>query len=198
VLAVLASVPRSAYIPAGAAARAGEDEPISIPRGQVTTQPSLIALMLEALALSGEESVLEIGTGYGFQTALLAGLARCVWSVERFPDLAEAARANLVAQGVTNAHVRVGDGTLGLPEHAPFDAIVVSAAFPSVPPPLVEQLVVGGRLVQPVGPGGHEVVTLFVRGPDGLTPGRVLTGARFVRLVGSCGFGDEPEGRADA
>jgi len=197
VLAVLAATPRSAYVPVGEADRAGADEPIPIPHGQVTTQPSLIAVMLEALALKGDESVLEIGTGYGFQTALLAGLARCVWSVERFADLAEAARANLDAQRVANAHVRVGDGTIGLAEHAPFDAVIVSAAFTSVPPPLIEQLVIGGRLVQPVGPGGHEEVVLFVREPDGLVPRRVVTGARFVRLVGSYGFGDEREERRD-
>jgi protein-L-isoaspartate(D-aspartate) O-methyltransferase len=197
VLAVLAAVPRAAYLPVEGAARAGEDEPIPIPHGQVTTQPSLIAVMLEALALKGDESVLEIGTGYGFQTALLAGLARCVWSVERFPDLAETARANLDAQRVTNAHVQVGDGTVGLAEHAPFDAVIVSAAFTSVPPPLVEQLGIGGRLVQPVGPGGHEEVMLFVREPDGLMPRRVVTGARFVRLVGSHGFGDERAERRD-
>jgi protein-L-isoaspartate(D-aspartate) O-methyltransferase len=160
-------------------------------------QPSLIAVWLEALALKGDVTVLEIGTGYGFQTASLAGVARCVWSVERVPDLAETARANLDAQRVTNAHVQVGDGTLGLAEHAPFDAVLVSAAFTSVPPPLVEQLVIGGHLVQPVGPGGHEEVMLFAREPEGLVTRRVVTGARFVRLVGSHGFGDEREERRD-
>jgi protein-L-isoaspartate(D-aspartate) O-methyltransferase len=197
VLAVLAAVPRAAYLPVEGATRAGEDEPITIPHGQVTTQPSLIAVMLEALALKGDVAVLGIGTGYGFQTALLAGLARCMWSVERFPVLAETAQANLDAQRVTNAHVQVGNGTLGLAEYAPFDAVLVSAAFRSLPPPLVEQWVIGALLVQPVGPGGHEEVMPFMREPKGLVTRRAVTGARFVRLVGSHGFGDEREERRD-
>jgi protein-L-isoaspartate(D-aspartate) O-methyltransferase len=110
-----------------------------------------------------------------------------VWSIERLPELAAVARANLAAQGVANAHVVEGDGTRGLPERAPFDAVVVAAAFPDVPPPLAEQLVEGGRLVQPIGPGGYEEVVLFVRRADRLERVRTLTGARFVPLVGRHG-----------
>jgi protein-L-isoaspartate(D-aspartate) O-methyltransferase len=146
--------------------------------------------MVEALALSGDESVLEVGTGHGFQTALLAELARAVWSVERWPDLAETARGNLECHRARNVEVAVGDGTLGLPEHAPYDAIVVSAAHPRVPEPLAEQLAPGGRLVHPVGPGGREEVALFEKGPRDLVRRRTITGAHFVRLVGERGFSE--------
>jgi protein-L-isoaspartate(D-aspartate) O-methyltransferase len=144
--------------------------------------------MVEALSLSGSEHVLEVGTGYGFQTAVLARLAALVWSVERWPDLAEAARANLARQGVENAQVVVGDGSQGLIEHGPFDAILVSAAFPHVPAPLAAQLADDGRLVQPIGPGGQELVVVFEATPDGLAPRQTVTGAHFVRLVGKHGF----------
>lgn len=196
VLEAFRAVPRAGFVPPDLVARAYVDEPLPIPHGQVTTQPSLVARMVEALALTGTEKVLEVGTGYGFQTALLAYLARYVWSIERWPDIAEAARANLARHGITNVTIVVGDGTLGLPEHAPFDAILVSAAFPQVPPPLVEQLAPGGRLVQPIGPGGMEEVILFEKGPQGLQPRRVLTGARFVRLYGKHGYADDPSSPA--
>lgn len=171
--------------------RAYEDVPLPIPHGQVTTQPSLIARMIEALTLQGSERVLEIGTGFGFQTALLAVLAGEVWSVERWADVARHARVNLAKVGIDNAHVVVGDGSWGLPEHHPFQAIVVSAAFTDVPEPLAEQLAPGGRLVQPIGPGGREQVTLFVEDVGRLRREAVLTGAHFVRLVGAYGFEQE-------
>lgn len=183
------TVPRDRFVALDARRRAYEDVPLPIPHDQVTTQPSLIARMIEALALLGGERVLEIGAGYGFQTALLGVLAGEVWSVERWADIAETARANLERFGVVNARVVVGDGSLGLAERAPFDAIVVAAAFPTVPPPLSDQLVAGGRLVQPIGPGGREDVTLFVKREDGgLRRDAVLTGAYFVPLVGEHGF----------
>jgi protein-L-isoaspartate(D-aspartate) O-methyltransferase len=144
--------------------------------------------MVEALDLSGSERVLEIGTGYGFQTALLACLADFVWSVERWPNLAATAREHLARHGVRNAEVVVGDGSEGLPEQAPFEAVLVSAAFPRVPLPLADQLAEGGRLVQPIGRGGMEEVVLFEHGPRGLDARRVLTGAHFVRLYGKHGF----------
>lgn len=193
VLEAIAATPREAFVPAPARLRAGLDEPIPIPHGQVTTQPSLTARMIAALDLDGSERVLEVGTGYGWQTALLARLARQVWSVERHRDLGEAARANLEARGIANAHVIVGDGTLGWPEAAPYQAILVSAAFPEVPPPLVEQLARGGRLVQPIGRGGGEEVVLFAWGEEGLEARRALTGACFVRLVGEHGFPEHTE-----
>jgi len=140
--------------------------------------------MIEALELSGDERVLEVGTGFGFQTALLGLLARQVLSVERIAALAHQARANLRAAGIRNATVVIGDGSLGLAEHAPYDAIVISAAAPAVPPRLAEQLAEGGRLVHPVGSGGDECVTLFRKRAGELRSDRVLTRAYFVPLLG--------------
>jgi protein-L-isoaspartate(D-aspartate) O-methyltransferase len=183
VLDALAAVPRAAYVPPRRAVEASRDRPIEIGGGQVTTQPSLVAAMIEALGLRGDERVLEVGAGLGYQAAVLARLAHEVWSLERRPQLAAATRDNLAAQGVENATVVLGDGTEGLPEHAPYDAIVVAAAHPHVPPPLVRQLALGGRLVQPIGPSGAEDVILFRRLPDGrLLRERSITRARFVPL----------------
>jgi protein-L-isoaspartate(D-aspartate) O-methyltransferase len=187
-LEAINSVPRTEFVPPTQRERAYRDEPIPIPRNQVTTQPSLSAAMLEALALEGYERVLEVGTGYGFQTALLARLAGEVFSVERFADLAETARRSLARQRIRNAEVMVGDGTAGLPERAPFDAIVVSAAFTSVPEPLAAQLRDGGRLVQPMGPGGRDQVTLFERRGDSLERRAKVIPAHFVKLYGDHGF----------
>jgi protein-L-isoaspartate(D-aspartate) O-methyltransferase len=186
VLNCLRRVPRADFVPPEAVRSAYLDEPVAIAHGQVTTQPSLVAAMVAALGIAGHERVLEIGTGLGFQTALLACLAAEVWSIERFEHLADAARENLARVG--NAHVVAGDGSEGLAEHAPYDAIVVSAAFPSVPRPLVEQLAVGGRLVQPIGPGGGEDVVLFERQGDRLERLRSILPARFVRLHGRHGY----------
>jgi protein-L-isoaspartate(D-aspartate) O-methyltransferase len=188
VLQVLESVPRSGFVPPEHAADAYLDAPLPIPHGQVTTQPSLVALMLEALELTGSERVLEIGTGHGFQSALLARLTAFVWSVERWEDLAATALANLARHRVENIEVVVGDGSEGLPEHAPYDAVLVSAAFPSVPAPLAEQLAEGGRLVQPLGPGGNEDVLLFEKRFGSVARRRFVTGAHFVPLYGKHGF----------
>lgn len=191
VLRAIGDVDRAAYSPTGTLA-VYVDSPIRIAHDQVTTQPSLVARMVEALELTGDERVLEVGTGLGYQAAVLGRLARELWTVERFADLAEAARENLVAQRVTNVHVVAGDGTAGLAEHAPYDAIVVAAAFPTVPPPLVDQLVEGGRLVQPIGPGGAEDVVAFVKRKGRLVEDRFVTAARFVPLVGAHGYPVEP------
>jgi protein-L-isoaspartate(D-aspartate) O-methyltransferase len=188
VLGAVGAVPRDEFVLSEWRARAYVDTPLPIPHHQVTTQPSLIARMIEGLALQGHERVLEIGTGYGFQTALLARLAREVWSVERFADVAQTARANLARRGIGNAWVVVGDGTLGLAEHGPFDAIVVAAAFTRVPRPLVAQLAAGGRLVAPLGSGGDERVVLFAKDGEELREVALLTHAHFVRLVGRHGF----------
>jgi protein-L-isoaspartate(D-aspartate) O-methyltransferase len=190
VIEALRAVPRAGFVPLEVADRANLDRPLPIPHGQVTTQPSLSAKMIEALDLTGSERVLEIGTGYGFQTALLARLSRSVYSVERFPDVAETARRNLDRHRIENVMVAVDDGTRGLPEHAPYGAILVSAAFTSVPPPLVEQLSAGGRLVQPMGSGGEEEVVLFEKGEEDLVRLRTVTGAHFVRLYGAHAFPD--------
>jgi protein-L-isoaspartate(D-aspartate) O-methyltransferase len=137
--------------------------------------------MVEALALRGSETVLEVGTGYGWQTALLARLAARVVSIERFPDLAETARRNLA--GLANVEVVVGDGSEGVPGHAPYDAILVSAAYPEVPAALAAQLADGGRLVQPIGRGGNEDVVLFERRGEELARVRSVILAHFVPLV---------------
>jgi protein-L-isoaspartate(D-aspartate) O-methyltransferase len=192
VLDAVAHVPRAGFVPAELVAAAYLDEPVPIAHHQVTTQPSLVACMVEALELTGRERVLEVGAGLGWQTALLARLAAEVFAVERFADLAREARANIERGRVAGATVVVGDGSAGLANHAPYDAIVVSAAFPSVPPPLVEQLVPGGRLVQPIGTGGAEVVRLFRTDDAGrLQSVRDVSQARFVRLHGRHGYADE-------
>lgn len=194
VLEAFRAVPRAGFVPPAAAGQAYLDAPIPIPHGQVTTQPSLIAKMVAALGLTGSERVLEVGTGLGFQTAILARLAHRVVSVERFADLAAQARANLAAAGLDRVTVVVGDGTLGVPEHAPYQAIVVAAASPRVPGPLVAQLEGGGRLVHPVGLGGREQVTVFFKEGDRLIADTQLVLARFVPLVGIHGT-PSPEGR---
>jgi protein-L-isoaspartate(D-aspartate) O-methyltransferase len=192
VLEAMNATPRAGFIPADYVTAAYRDEPIPIGHGQVTTQPSLSARMIEGLRLAGGDHVLEIGTGLGFQTALLARLAASVVSIERWPDLAGQARRNLAQQGIGNVQVLTGDGSCGLPDRAPYDAILVSAAFPAVPAPLATQLRAGGRLVQPIGPGGKEQVVLFQRSAAGLERRQVLTLARFVRLHGRHGFQSRP------
>ncbi len=187
-LAAVRETPRAGFVPAEAAPEAYDDVPLPIGHGQVTTQPSLSARMIEGLGLSGGEHVLEVGTGLGFQTALLARLAGDVVTVELRPDLSERARRNLARHGVGNVELFTGDGTRGVPERAPYDAVLVSAAYPQVPAPLAEQLRAGGRLVQPIGTGGLEEVVLFERVAFGLERRRVLTLARFVRLHGRYGY----------
>jgi protein-L-isoaspartate(D-aspartate) O-methyltransferase len=190
VLEALATVPRTRYVPQGYEAAADRDRPIPIGGGQVTTQPSLVATMVAALELTGVERVLEIGTGLGYQAAILGRLSREVWSVERRPELADRAAANLA--GKANVHVVVGDGSEGLPDSAPYDAIVVAAAHPRVPAPLAAQLTDGGRLVQPIGPSGREMVTLFRCRAGTLARDRVVARASFVPLSGRHGFEDAP------
>ena len=188
VLRAVADTPREDFVPTELRHTAYRDAPVPLPRDQTTSQPSLVAQMVEALGLDPGDTVLEIGTGYGYQTALLARLAARVVSVERHADLADAARANLDRAGITNAEVRVGDGTEGAPDAAPFAGIVVSAAFHAVPPPLVDQLAEGGRLVMPIGGSGYDEVIRYVRRGAVLAEQRMLTGARFVPLTGRHAF----------
>ena len=180
-------VPRTVFVPAESRHRAYEDWPVPIAHDQVTTQPSLLALMVQALKLKGHERVLEVGTGLGFQAAILACLCREVVSIEWFADLGEQAQRNLDAAGITNVTLRVGDGSLGVPERAPYDGIVIAAAAPAVSDALGAQLVEGGRLVQPLGTGGDERVTVFVKRDGQLIERATLTGAYFVPLRGAFG-----------
>lgn len=154
-----------------------------IPEGQTTSQPSLIARMIEALDPAPADRILEVGTGFGYQTALLARLCREVVSMDRWESLARQARANLAAAGIENTAVIVGDGWRGCPEKAPFDGIVVAAAATEVPAVFAEQLVEGGRLVIPVKRRGSDEVTLYRKSTEGLREVRLVTPARFVPLV---------------
>lgn len=188
VLEALGTVRRASFVPGAVRDEVGYDCAIPIGQSQTTSQPSLIALMIESLELGPDDTVLEIGTGYGYEAALLAKLVRRVFSVERISELAQAARRNLQAEGFLNAEVVTGDGTLGLPASAPFDGIVVAAAFLHVPAPLAAQLSPGGKLVMPVGNGGGDLVKVFESRDDTLVELRVLCGARFVPLLGVNGF----------
>ena len=186
------TIPRADFVPKHLVGSAYEDQPLPIPHDQVTTQPSLAAVMIEALELQPSDRVLEVGSGYGFQTALLAHLCAEVTSIEIWDDLADVARRNLASHAIDNVEVVVGDGSLGVPERSPFDAVMVSGAFTSVPEPLVDQLVDGGRLIQPIGGGGAEMVTLFRKSEGRLVKVREVISARFVRLVGEEAFPGGP------
>ena len=187
VLAAVAAVPRDRFVPPGTESEAALDRPIVIGSGQTTSQPSLIASMLAALELTGTERVLEIGTGFGYQTALLAHLADEVYSIERIDSLAERARDHLAACGIEGVEVVVGDGTRGLPDAAPFDAVVISAAARAVPGALAGQVTEGGRLVAPVGPPGAQTVVRYIVRDGRLQDPTPLSSVRFVPLIG-----DEP------
>ncbi|HSA91394.1 MAG TPA: protein-L-isoaspartate(D-aspartate) O-methyltransferase [Terriglobales bacterium] len=187
VLAAMAQVPRHLFVPPEHHDDAYGDFPLPIGEGQTISQPYVVAAMLEALALRPEDVVLEIGTGSGYQTALLAELAREVYSIERQPRLAMRAEEALLRLGYTNVHVRVGDGTLGWPEAAPFEAIIVAAAAPQVPPSLFDQLREGARMIVPVGSTFAQELQL-IRKQSGGTFVTHLDGCRFVPLIGREGF----------
>ncbi len=187
VLDAMARVPRHEFVSPEHRDEAYEDHPIAIGEGQTISQPFVVADMLEALALRPEDVVLEIGTGSGYETAVLAELVRAVYSIERIASLAERARAVLQRLGYNNVTVVHGDGSQGLPEAAPFDAIVVSAAAPHVPKPLMDQLRDGGRLVIPVGSGFAQELQLVRKIGDNSTV-LYLDGVRFVPLIGRDGF----------
>ena len=183
VLDAMRRIPRHRFVEEGLAHSAYEDHPLPIGEGQTISQPYIVALMTSLLGLTRQEKVLEVGTGSGYQTAVLGALARRVCSIERLPRLAERARATLEALGVANVWIRVGNGALGWPDEAPFDRILVAAGGPSVPPPLVEQLVEGGRLVLPVGSAEDQVLTVVERA-GGETRTRQCGECKFVKLVG--------------
>ncbi|HZO63190.1 MAG TPA: protein-L-isoaspartate(D-aspartate) O-methyltransferase [Gaiellaceae bacterium] len=187
VLAAMARVPRELFVPEAYRARAYDDAALPIGGGQTISQPYMVARICEALALRGGERVLDVGTGSGYQAAVLAELAAEVHTIERIAALAERAAAALAAAGYERVRVHVGDGTLGLAEHAPFAAIAVAAAAPDVPPSLYEQLEPGGRLAIPVGGRAGQELQLVVRSPEGPAVIRSVP-CRFVPLVGAEGF----------
>jgi len=186
VLSAMRSVPRHLFVPESVRRAAYSDQPLPIGWQQTISQPLMVALLLEALELRGDETVLDVGTGSGYQAALLARLARRVLSVEIVPELAYLASGTLERLRVRNVTVVVADGGLGAPEAAPFDAIVVAAASPSVPPPLVAQLADGGRLVVPVGTGTWQRLVRVRRSGRELTE-QQLGACAFVRLRGAHG-----------
>ena len=187
VLSAMKEVPRHLYVPPPYDKSAYEDCPLPIGNGQTVSQPYIVALMTELLDLQPTDRVLEIGTGCGFQAAILAALVRQVTSIERIPEVAELAKANLAALCNKNVEVIVGDGTLGYPKNAPYEGIIITAATPSIPQPLIEQLAEGGRLVAPV--GGRDIQELIrLRKKGASITEEHHGGVRFVPLIGECGW----------
>ena len=187
VLAAMERVPRELFVPPDLRDRAYEDAALPIGSGQTISQPYMVARIVEELGLDGDEKVLDVGTGSGYQAAVLAQLGEEVHSIERIPELAAQARRNFEAAGVDNVDVHVGDGSRGLGEEAPFDAIAVAAAAPSFPQTLYEQLKTGGRLVVPIGRRQGQRLEVIVRSPEGPAVIRSVP-CRFVPLVGEEGF----------
>ena len=187
VLDAMLRIPRHEFVAEEYKSQAYEDHPIPIGECQTISQPFIVAASLQALSLQGTESVLEVGTGSGYQTALLAVLARNVCSIERHDVLAKSAKAALDKLGITNANIIVGDGSHGVPEYSPYDAILVSAAAPSIPQALFEQLAEAGRMVIPVGPQ-HSQELQLVRKVAGEPVVEIIEGCRFVPLIGAGGY----------
>jgi protein-L-isoaspartate(D-aspartate) O-methyltransferase len=189
VLAAMARVPRELFLPEELRDRAYDDAALPIGGGQTMSQPYIVAKMSELLSLDGDERVLDVGTGSGYHAAVLAELADEVVTIERVPELAERAREALAAADYANVDVRVGDGTLGVPDRAPYDAIAVAAAAPMLPGSLYDQLKVGGRMVIPVGGRSNQRLELIVKSPEGPAVVRSVP-CRFVPLVGREGFSE--------
>jgi protein-L-isoaspartate(D-aspartate) O-methyltransferase len=188
VFEAMARVPRELFVPESIRDRAYDDAALPIGSDQTISQPAMVAYICALLELRGDERVLDVGTGSGYQAAVLAELAAEVHTIERLPELAERARANLEVAGYgTRVVVHVGDGTLGDPDHAPFEAIAVAAAAPEPPRALYEQLEPNGRLVVPIGGLRDQLLTLVVRGPAGPQVRRSVP-CRFVPLIGEQGF----------
>lgn len=188
-LTVMRDIPRHMFVPSHLASRAYDDGPLPIGDGQTISQPYIVAEMTAALKLSGREKVLEIGTGSGYQTAILCRLAKEVVTVERIPALQESAETTLRELGVDNVRFRTGDGSKGIPDEAPFDRIMVTAAAPGVPSPLFGQLDEGGIIVIPIG-GRWEQDLVRVTKESGKELKEFLGGCRFVPLIGEFGFRD--------
>ncbi len=183
-MAALADVPRHLFVPASMRDVAYDNRPLPIGFGQTISQPYIVAVMTDLLDLTPEDRVLEIGTGSGYQTAVLARLAGTVYTIELVPELAETASKLLARLGSDNVHMRRGDGYAGWPEAAPFDAIIVTAAPPDVPPALAEQLGIGGRLVLPIGePGGTQFLYRCVKRPDGSLDKACMLPVAFVPML---------------
>ena len=190
VLEAFRKVPRHAFVPPEFAAEAYADHPVAIGGGQTISQPYMVALMTSLLRLQGHERVLEIGTGSGYQAAILAELALEVYSVERLPELLSGVAQRLATLGYLNVHLSPGNGSLGWLEHAPYDGIIVTAAAPAIPDPLVQQLADGGRLVLPIGSADRQMLIVAERRGAELRQ-RGVTGCLFVPLLGRYGW---PEG----
>ncbi|MFN3920852.1 MAG: protein-L-isoaspartate(D-aspartate) O-methyltransferase [Caldimicrobium sp.] len=188
VLKAMLKVPRHLFVDPALRDQAYGDYPLPIGEGQTISQPYIVALMTEALELKGSERVLEIGTGSGYQTAILAEIALWVYTIEKYPTLQERAKKILIQElGYKNITFKIGDGTLGWKEASPFDAIIVTAASPQIPPPLIEQLGEGGRIVIPV---GDEFSQMLIKGikKGGKLQTKTLEPVRFVKLIGAYGF----------
>ena len=189
VLRAMANVPRHEFVPECLQNFAYSDEPLAIGAGQTISQPYIVATMTQTLRLTGEEKILEIGTGCGYQAAVLSMLAREVYSIELRPELARSAGERLERLGFQNVHVHCGDGSLGLKEFSPFDAILVAAAAPRVPEPLLEQMSEGARLIAPIGAEDHQNLVFVTRRGDEYTT-EWREGCRFVPLLGRHGWKD--------
>ena len=187
VLAAMRSVPRHLFLPAELQDHAYDDGPLPIGAYQTISQPYMVALICEVAALTGRERVLEVGTGSGYQAAVVAGLAAQVYSIECVEELHHRARAILASLGVTNCSLRLGDGSEGWPEAAPFDVVIVTAAMPGIPRPLLSQLAPGGRLVAPIGEDELQTLVRISRQNDRWNE-EYFGECRFVKMVGKHGF----------
>lgn len=190
VLRAFEMTPRHLFVPTGLWQKAYEDAPLPIGSGQTISQPSIHAKYLELLQLKGTERVLEIGTGSGYQTVLLAHLVDQVFSIERIPALMQQAKQNIERAGVHNVSLLIGDGTVGWRAHAPYDAILVSAASPSVPQPLIEQLAERGRMIIPLGGPDEQDLVMFTK-HDGQVTRESILPVRFVPLLGTYGWRED-------
>jgi protein-L-isoaspartate(D-aspartate) O-methyltransferase len=187
VLSAMREVPRHLFVPESYQTEAYNDSPLPIGKGQTISQPYIVAVMTELLRLMPTDKVLEIGSGSGYQAAILGKLAQTVVTVERIPEVAEIARANLARVGITNVTMATGNGTIGYPEGAPFDGILITAATPSVPAPLIDQMSEGGRLVAPVGSRDLQELVRLTRQGERITR-ELFGGVVFVPLLGEHGW----------